>query len=353
MRQLQHPLLCTTPKLFLVVLAVFFNLWLLLTTYHQWHSPVVDRGGFKSDPLDGLTQPHQRQVVMRTTPTNRAGIGSVIGQLRSSAAIATMLGASFATTGRQSEHHYQVASLLNLDMLENQFETAGKICSLMSLPNPSLISEGMETWCNDPQLADSKQAAHIQDVRSSLEKCTIILDDRPWDVRQDLSRCTWEWVKQVFSKLGGERRQRGGIGIHIRWGDMANGQSYDHKTPHRSIPIEVGARILSKIRGCGVQDELSVYMEAHNSTILDGLAEFQPYRLVDTGDDINDLLDLAANRVMILDVGSYTAVAHQIAEGGISVVPEVERFEATGYNSVLLWDELLDLTCDSILSLLD
>jgi hypothetical protein len=58
------------------------------------------------------------------------------------------------------------------------------------------------------------------------------------------------------------------------------------------------------MRECGVQNELSVYMEWHNTTMLSGLCE--PSRILDNG-SIDDLLqvDLSANRIMILDISNW------------------------------------------------
>ncbi|KAF9528298.1 hypothetical protein CPB83DRAFT_894556 [Crepidotus variabilis] len=343
---LQLPPFYRTPKFFIVTLGVACSLWLLLVSYQSYV-----RGSFvslKNDVETNIVQ--RRQLVVRTTPTNRAGIGSVLAQLRSSAAIATILDADFATFGLQSEHPYRVASLLHLDLLEHPLTVESKVCSISALPTYSRVHNLVESWCNNPN-ADSE---HAVELRESLKDCDLILDDRPWDVRQDMAKCTWKWVKQVFSKLG-VNKQAGGVGIHIRWGDMASGgDSKDPKTPERSIPIEVAAKLLRKMRECGVDDELSVYMEAHNLTLLDGLGE--PYRLVDTGNDINDLVDLASNRIMVLDIGSYTAIAHQISDGGVTVVPDVDEFGISwhniGPNTVLRWNELLSISCSELSTLL-
>jgi hypothetical protein len=131
------------------------------------------------------------------------------------------------------------------------------------------------------------------------------------------------------------------------------GPSGDPLTPLRSTPIDKGAELLRKIRECGVRDELSVYMEWHNKTMLRGLGE--PYRIVDTGDSLDDLIDLASNRLMILDVSSWTVLAHQIADGGITIVPDTDGFfiswHDNGVNHVLRWNELLSIPCSDFLAL--
>ena len=291
---------------------------------------------------------------MRTTPTNSAGLGSVVAQLRSSAAIATMLGATFATFGVRSTHltQYKAASLLRLDLLETQLDAGTKVCSIVTSPNYTRTMELVSSWCNNVTQGD----AHALELQGLWSDCGLILDDRPQDVHYDMSKCTWKWVKQFFSNIGLKKRT-GGIGLHIRWGDMSvptykEAQS-DPLTPERSIPIDKAAQLLRKMRQCGVQDELSVYMEWHNRTMLSGLGE--PYRIVDTGDSIDDLLDLSANRILILDISSWTVLAHQIAEGGISIIPDIDRFSINWYdngeNRVLRWKEILDIPCDELSTL--
>jgi hypothetical protein len=306
----------------------------------------------KADLLITPSSDVQRnQVVVRTTPTNSAGIGSVVAQLRSGAAVAAMLGATFATFSVESEHAYQVASLLRLDLLETQLDARTKVCSLAASPGHARASELVEGWCGNGAFAD----AQALELRGLLSDCDLILDDRPWEARYDMSKCTWRWVNHVFSTLGTRKRtagkRAGGIGLHIRWGDMADDSAPgDPRIPERSTPIETAARLLRKLRECGVEDELSVYMESHNATMLSGLGE--PYRIVDTGDDIDDLLDLASNRLMILGLGSYAVLAHQIAEGGITVVPDTDLFGINWYdngvNHVLRMHELLSIACSDL-----
>jgi len=129
----------------------------------------------------------------------------------------------------------------------------------------------------------------------------------------------------------------------------------DPITPQRSTPIPVGAQLLRKMRGCGIKDELSVYMEWHNDTMLSGLGE--PHRVVDTGDSLGDLIDLASNRVMILDLSSWTVLAHQMADGGLTIVPDVDQFNINWYdngiNHVLRWHDVLSISCPRLVALIE
>jgi hypothetical protein len=290
----------------------------------------------------------RKQIVVRTVTTNTAGLGSVVAQLRSSAAFATMLGATFATFGIISTHisMYKAASLLHLDLLETPLEAGTKVCSIATSPNYALSMELLTRWCDNVAEGDAEVLA----LKGLWDDCGLILDDRDWDVHYEMSKCTWKWVKHVFTNLGLKKRT-GGIGLHIRWGDMSLPQNQnlvgDPLTPDRSTPVDKAAHLLRKMRECGVQDELSVYMEWHNATMLEGLGE--PYRIVDTGDSLDDLLDLAANRIMILDISSWTVLAHQVAEGGITIIPDIDRFGISwhdnGVNHVIRWQELLDMPC--------
>ena len=278
----------------------------------------------------------------------------MVAQLRSSAAIATMLGAGFTTFGVKSDHitQYKAASILGIDLLSTPLDAGTSVCSLASSSDYGRTMELLASWCDNVTSGD----AHALELQRLWAGCGLILDDRAWDVHYDMSKCTWKWVKDVFSKLGLKKRT-GGIGLHIRWGDMGL-NSYtspdDPMRPERSTPIDKAAQLLRKMRECGMQDELSVYMEWHNVTMLEGLGE--PYRIVDN-DSIDDLLDLAANRLLILDISSWTVLAHQIAEGGITVIPDVDLFGINWYdngvNHVLRWNELLSIPCSELSILLD
>jgi hypothetical protein len=265
-----------------------------------------------------------------------------------------MLGATFATFGIISTHisQYKAASLLRIDLLETPLDSGTRVCSLATSPNYTRTIELMTSWCDNVTLGDA-QALEMQEIWSD---CGLIVDDRPQDVHYDMSKCTWKWVKHIFSNLGLKKRTRG-IGLHIRWGDMSvstYSSSDDPMRPERSTPIDKAAQLLRKMRACGVQDELSVYMEWHNATLLTGLGE--PYRIVDTGDSIEDLLDLAANRLLILDISSWTVLAHQIAQDGITIIPDIDLFGINWYdngmNHVLRWKELLDIPCSELSILL-
>ena len=240
---------------------------------------------------------------------------------------------------------------MQLDLLESPLDAGTKICSLTTSLNYAHTMELVRSWCDNVTQGE----AQALELRRLWSECGLILDDRPADVHYDMSKCTWKWVKHFFSNLGNKKR-KGGIGLHIRWGDMSlptYSIKSDPLTPDRSTPIDKAAQLLRKMRECGVQDELSVYMEWHNTTMLSGLGE--PYRIVDTGDSIDDLLDLSANRILILDISSWTVLAHQIAEGGFTVVPDVDRFDIdwydNGMNRVLRWKELLDIPCDELAGL--
>ena len=195
----------------------------------------------------------RKQMVLRTTPTNRARLGSVVAQLRSSAAFATMLGATLSTLGIISEHasQYEAASLLHLDLFETPLDAGTKVCSLATSPNYARSMELVTSWCDNVTLGDA-QALELQKLWGG---CGLIVDDRPWDVHYDMSKCTWKWVKHIFSHIGLKKGKRG-IGLHIRWGDMSLStytSTADPLRPERSTPIDKAAQLLRKMRECGVQ----------------------------------------------------------------------------------------------------
>ena len=220
----------------------------------------------------------------------------MIAQLRSSTAIVTMLDAIFATFSVPSEHtEYRAALFLQLDLLETPMNANvnTRVCSVTASPHHARTLELMERWCNDSTLAEK----HALELRGLYTECDLILDDRPWDVRYDMSKCTWKWVKHVFSRLSHVKRE-GGIGLHICWGDLSNTTlSYDPMIPERPTPIDKAAQLLRKLRKCSMQDELSVYMEWHNAMMLKGLGK--PYRILDGNNAIDNLIDLTLNQLML------------------------------------------------------
>jgi hypothetical protein len=163
-----------------------------------------------------------------------------------------MLGASLATFPVTSMHstRYQAAALLGLDLLDNPLDAGVKVCSIATSEHLVSTTELMETWCNNFAFPEEAEKAAVE-LQGYFSGCGLILDDRLWDARYDMSKCTWLWVKHVFSKLG--FRSRGtGIGLHIRWGDMSYDSPGDPITPQRSTPIPVGAHLLQKMRECGI-----------------------------------------------------------------------------------------------------
>lgn len=314
--------------------------------------------------MEGYTQSQSNQVVIRTVRVNEAGMGAVIAQLRKSVAIASMLGAEFATFSVPSEHTYQVASYMNFDSISVGLPADAKVCSLTILMNTERVTTLVNSWCGGK--ADFEDSEAVE-MRKKFQECGIILDDSPWNVQLNLWKCTRPWMRRIVYKS--LAKQQGlpsipitesptGIGLHIRWGDMAKGDfKGDPKTAERSTPIPVAARLLRKLRECGVKDELKIYMENHNTTMLADLK--QKFRIIDTRNDLADLVDLASNQIMILAHGSYAYMAHQIAEGRLTVVPDAPlqglphwHFSDNGVGNILRWKELLDISCANLLEIL-
>lgn len=114
----------------------------------------------------------------------------------------------------------------------------------------------------------------------------------------------------------------------------------DPRNPDRSIPIPTANAVLSGLTACLGPLSVRLYMENHNATMLADITH--PYTLVDTRDDLGDLLDLASNDVLVVSGSSYTTAAHQVSRGGITLVPDLEthqeRFwDEFGTNEVLQW----------------
>ena len=74
------------------------------------------------------------------------------------------------------------------------------------------------------------------------------------------------------------------------------------------------------------------------------------FTLVDTGDDMADLVTLAEQEILIVSGSAYTSMAHQAARGGLTIVPDYDSTErwwrTTGTNSVAPWQEIANSTRD-------
>lgn len=122
-----------------------------------------------------------------------------------------------------------------------------------------------------------------------------------------------------------------------------NSFPHDQRTEDRSIPLPTANRVLSTLEACLGPLDVKVFMENHNATILHDLTH--RFTLVDSGSDLDDLLDLAKNEVLVVAGSAYTTTAHQVSRGGLTVVPDTEEHQErywslVGTNSVLKWGEV-------------
>ena len=200
--------------------------------YYQNTLVDIQRSEFALRKLISFTEAHvnapRKQVVVRTIPTNSAGLGSVVVQLRSSTAIATMLGAEFSTFSIISTHltQYRAASLMKVDLLGTELPKGSKVCSIAWSLHEACTAELMENWCNN----EAHGEAYAQELQQLWSDCNLIIDDRAWDVWYDMSKCTWKWVKHVFTALGLKQRRGGESGC------TSDGATYLSRHCHLSNP---------------------------------------------------------------------------------------------------------------------
>jgi hypothetical protein len=128
-------------------------------------------------------------------------MGSVVAQLRSSFALASMLDADFATFPLLSEHNYRSASLLGLDRLPWPLAANTTLCAVSATLAPHRVMGLIDTWCSSTRTDRTLAQERAVELQQYFVGCGVILDDRPWDVRYDMSMCTWEWVRRIFSSL--------------------------------------------------------------------------------------------------------------------------------------------------------
>lgn len=102
------------------------------------------------------------------------------------------------------------------------------------------------------------------------------------------------------------------IGIHLRWGDVAQQQGKIQRNTSldiRSISIQDVNKAYSHIHfiGCPCQ-KIKVYIENNPGFVPDTFV-FEDFDVVDSGDDLRDLIDLAQNDILIQGASSFAVLA--------------------------------------------
>ena len=99
--------------------------------------------------------------------------------------------------------------------------------------------------------------------------------------------------------------------------------------PTWQIPIPMANNVLDGLEQCLGPLDVRLYMERHNSTMLAGIKH--SFTLVDTGKDVDDLLDLSKNEILLVAGSSYTELAHQMSRGGLTVIPPADGVSSLPY----------------------
>ncbi|GAA5891064.1 hypothetical protein JCM6882_006406 [Rhodosporidiobolus microsporus] len=268
------------------------------------------------------TRPGQR-VLIRDGGFGWEGIGSVIQRFKESVILAQALDAQFLITGQESEHGYSTSDLINGPgpiLIDST-----KTCSLQDNLSGEERAQLVDAWCEGkPEALEI-----LKDLEKRLVGCTAVLDAQRWEVHEEYNGCIHRWTRDT---LGAAPEMPWDpahvtVGIHIRWGDSAG-------EFRGSMHLDNVNRALGDIYNqFGVDNvDVTIAMEKHEAKILKMVDTRKKYRLVDSGDGINDMRELAGNNIMLIGGSSYAAMAHLIAPRGLSVVdPNVKYMNTTGF----------------------
>ncbi|KAK4702233.1 hypothetical protein P7C70_g3991, partial [Phenoliferia sp. Uapishka_3] len=326
------------PRLFSLLLSLSFALSVIFTCLTLL---------FLADPKNPI--PPTTRVILRTVDDNGAGIGSVLQQLQRSAVFAEAMGGELvAVESKETGHGYDTVGVMNGKRKTRMGVEWGRVCRLSRYMNQQAYQKFTNTVCEKEKLGLGVETLSIAELgaTSSMHGCSVILNDQPWEYDPQMCECTWRHTTRLFGNpVPRLVSRKTTVGLHIRWGDMAaGGFGGDTREEYRSIPISRANEVIHGLEECLGHLSLRIYMEAHNSTMLEEIDH--PFLLVDSGRDLDDLLDLTSNEVLIVAGSGYTMMANQMARGGLTVVPNFDPnarwWETTGTNKVLKWKDFVE-----------
>jgi len=280
----------------------------------------------------------RRPVLLRVNANNRAGIGSIITQLRSAIALTHLLDMELAILPTPSWHGYAVADFINKGSInEGKKFNLGQVCMLGEVLPDATTLHLLDLYAkgNAASLMEG-----MSRYRKAFESCTTVVDERPWDYRPDLAGHTSTLVRDLLApRAPHNSEQPCEIGLHIRWGDMVNTTGYDVLRPERSIPIEVAKSLLDSLYQCMPADtHLSVYMEKASSEELSKLN--RTHTLVDSGNDLEDLLRFSTSDILLGSGSGFTMLAHEVSWHGLTIGPAASMAKL-GTNAYLTYKDAL------------
>ncbi|KAM0753999.1 hypothetical protein T439DRAFT_332446 [Meredithblackwellia eburnea MCA 4105] len=341
--------------IYILALSILF---LLVASHSSIKSQLLssDAALFSSKKQQNDSEPAPL-ILIRTVEDNGAGIGSVIAQLLRSVVMAIGVNAKLYAVESYGLHNYNTVALLDTFRDTNVKNVDfSRVCRLSRYLTQADYGAYTNALCEAIRLNQPLSSVQHSGVTRLIDRnCSVVIHDEPWEVDYQLATCTWKWTSQLMGNPQ-PRKVKGKttVGLHIRWGDMASGsQGADVREEYRSILIPTANRVLKGLQTCLGDLDVKTYMENHNDTMLANLDH--PSVVVDTHDDIGDMVDLAQNEIMIVAGSGYTMTTHQISRGGLTVVPNFDpnaRFwEVSGTNGVLKWQEVGDADkrdCDLI-----
>lgn len=278
-----------------------------------------------------------RRVWLRAVEDNHAGLGSVVGQTRLAAALARAVDATLLVPHDPTGHGYSAADFVNPGTPVALDTTS--ICVLSGrLPRDAVtnLSQDARRFCDTGSLSRSLEL---------LRKCTLIVDDRPWEYRRDFADCTSEWwdkIVQFVSFLPSAvcheahcashrvptppkmptRERKTVLAVHVRWGDTQGRLGFDaagSNATMRSVPLAVAEAVITTLGGCR-ELEVHVYMEngvkdlfplSHSYTLHDGKG----------ASPLDELRQIASADIRLTATGGFASLIHWSARHGLSIVP--------------------------------
>lgn len=233
------------------------------------------------------------------------GIGSFFQHFKTSAILAHYAKLNLdlvGIDGKSSEHNYgylEVLPKLQCERPLRQMDQFDPTCIVDNQRLEQLIPSICRSTLLPERILDALHLSHCQDIFHNITD----------ELHQDLNDCMSGFYRDALSiEPTYSRSTELKIGIHLRWGDKKNSDlsvlSQDHPLDWRSISPQMAILALQNIEtiGCG-SHQVKIYMK-------DGIAiQGLPYPIIDSGNDIDDLIDYMSNDVLIQGCSSYPILA--------------------------------------------
>lgn len=244
-----------------------------------------------------------RQVcVAREGGLTSEGMGSFFQHVKSSIIFTQAIGGElFIKNIPQSKHGYNVSIFFR----STPCTTPTDGCTI----NDTRLAQLLPSICagayTDSQLMEAM----------GIQGCESVQHHSTWERREDFNDCVSPWYRRMMephissTPPGACVR----IGVHIRWGDLASSKDKirnDTKLDTlRNIPLAAINTALQNIETVKCQcREVYVYAKAFPGFETDVFAADE-YTLVDTGNDLQDLVHYMGNDILIQGTSSYAVLA--------------------------------------------